>query len=435
MNDIAKALFHIKEKKGTNAKKVLLEKYKDLHGFKDALQMLYNPYIITGISDKKLNGCASYTPIKELIAPKDLIEYFKQNNTGREVDVKYALGFIAQQETAAAKELAEAMVTKTLTIGCGYKTINKVYGDDFIPVIGVMLARTYEEGKTKLQGKYIGSRKADGVRRLLIKENGTIKLFTRKGLPDFGLVDIIKDATSLPDNSVYDGELEAIGSFKDNIAKRQATNSIANSSGERTGVTFNIFDMITLYDFKAGESKHTAEERKMLVDVMFGHTILEDKPEGIPDLSKLAFITSIPIDIISDKIEEFNDIFADYVAQGEEGMMLVKADSTYKVDARTKDWLKLKRFEDIDLNVIEVFEGVKGKKYEGMLGGVYVEYKGSKVGVGSGFTDEQRKLFWEDPSLIVGKVIEITSQGESVDNSTGLVSLNCAIFKGIREDK
>ena len=68
------------------------------------------------------------------------------------------------------------------------------------------------------------------------------------------------------------------------------------------------------------------------------------------------------------------------------------------------------------------------------MGGVYVEYKGNKVGVGSGWSDEQRLKFWRNNNDIIGKTIEIAYQAET-QNKKGEKSLSFPVFKQIRVDK
>ena len=96
-------------------------------------------------------------------------------------------------------------------------------------------------------------------------------------------------------------------------------------------------------------------------------------------------------------------------------------------------FVKVKKMYSMDLLVTDIFEG-KGK-YKGTLGGVFVDYKGNQVGVGSGFNDMQRKMYWENPASILGKLVEVQYFEVSKDNKTGLESLRFPIFKGIREDK
>ncbi len=76
--------------------------------------------------------------------------------------------------------------------------------------------------------------------------------------------------------------------------------------------------------------------------------------------------------------------------QGAEGVMFYKADALY-LPGRGTALLKLKGYEDAEATVIEILEG-KGK-YRGMMGALLVEdANGVRFKIGSGFTDEQRKI-------------------------------------------
>lgn len=429
LHNVTVALQQINQNSGRLAKEGLLRKYAGMPGFKETLKFIHNPLLRTSIGSKKLfNSCwSSDMPESGPISLHEAIEYFTLHNTGSDADARFALSFIASQQTEEAKWLARCLVTQDLKIGVTVTTLNNVYGDGFIPVIECMLGREYSKVKDKMRGTYISSRKIDGQRRLLFKENGVITMYTRNGLPDEGLVDIEREAVLLPDDTVYDGELEAIGNFASNLERRQATNSIGNSKGIRTGVTYNLFDMVPLDEFKNGKSKNDALARKIAIEALFGlRNIYELTP------IETAFIKVNPILCISNDIDQHILWYKAMIEAGEEGIMLIQASSKYEPGKRSNDWVKMKKFKDIDLEVMDLLEG--DDKYEGMLGSVLVRYKGHDVKVGSGFSDYQRKLYWDNPNEILHKIIEITHQGES-SNKTGGISLNCPIFKGVRLDK
>ena len=269
MKEIARAIYEIQAAPGRNDKLDLLRQYESLPGFKETMRFVYDPYIRTGIADKKLIKGMHDAKNKQLTV-YDIIEYFETNQTGTDDDVYFAWLFINAQETDQAKDLAFAMITKNLKIGVTDTSLNKVYGADFIPRIGCMLGVPYPENKYKVKGPFIATEKLDGIRRILVKEKGRCRLYSRSGIEDEGLVEIIEEARYLPDNTIYDGELLAIGTYENSIALRQATNSIANRKGIRTGVSFNIFDIIPLDEFKKGKSKCNALNRKLLLGAMLG---------------------------------------------------------------------------------------------------------------------------------------------------------------------
>ena len=438
MKEISRATYEIQAASGRNDKLALLEKYAELPGFKETMRFVYDPYIKTGIADKKLMK-GMHDMKNERLTVYDIIEYFKVNQTGTDDDVHFAWLFINAQETDQAKDLAFAMITKNLKIGVTDTSLNKVYGADFIPRIGCMLGVPYPENKHKVRGPFIATEKLDGIRRILVKENGKSRMYSRSGIEDEGLVEIIEQARYLPDNTVYDGELLAMGTYRNSIALRQATNSIANRKGMRTGVTFNIFDIIPLDEFKKGKSKYNALNRKLLLGAMFGDDGIQHLHD---DWAKfmvafdivaqgLTAIKAVPILGVVNTDEEIAELVTPIWKRGGEGIMLNTIEGHYEIK-RSNSLLKVKYVESMDLKVVDIQEGTG--KYEGMLGALIVDYKGYRVGVGSGFSDEERQRFWDNPEEIIGKTIEVDTFGESKDQ-LGNVSLNCAIFKGVRYDK
>jgi DNA ligase-1 len=90
--------------------------------------------------------------------------------------------------------------------------------------------------------------------------------------------------------------------------------------------------------------------------------------------------------------------------------------------------MKLKEQGSVDLVVESLIQG-EGKYY-GMLGAAVVKFKGRKVNVGSGWSDDERKLYWQDPTLLVRKVIEVHYHQITPDGS-----LRHPRFHTIRHDK
>ncbi len=437
MEKIARAIYEIQATPGRNDKLALLRQYESLPGFKETLRFVYDPYIRTGIADKKLIK-GMHDMKNEQLTVYNVIEYFEVNQTGTDDDVHFAWLFINAQETEQAKDLAFAMITKNLKIGITDTSLNKVYGADFIPRIGCILGVPYSENKHKIKGPFIATEKLDGIRRILVKEKGRCRLYSRSGIEDEGLVEIIEEAKYLPDNTVYDGELLAIGTYENSIALRQATNSIANRKGIRKGVSFNIFDIVPLDEFKKGKSEHNALNRKLLLGAMFGDDGIQHLHDDWAKMMvafdlgyKFKTIKAVPILGVVSTDEEIAELVTPIWKRGGEGIMLNTFEGCYELK-RSNSLLKVKYVESMDLKVVDIQEGTG--KYEGMLGALVVDYKGYRVGVGSGFSDEERRRFWDNPEEIIGKTIEVDTFGESTDQF-GNVSLNCPIFRGVRYDK
>lgn len=87
-------------------------------------------------------------------------------------------------------------------------------------------------------------------------------------------------------------------------------------------------------------------------------------------------------------------------------------------------WVKVVARPTLDLRIKGIFEG-EGK-YKGMLGG-FITARGK---VGSGFIDRQRKGFWNEGQLLVGRVIECSYKELTADGN-----MRQGVFKRLREDK
>lgn len=436
MKEATKIIKAIASTSSYTDKITLLRRNAAVPHLKDILRFIYNPYCKTGISDAKLaKAFAQDHSTERSVAVDEAIQYFSTHQTGSDADLQFARNFILTSTSAYgpdAGRLASAMVTQNLRIGVSVTALNTAYGDDFIPKVGCMLGTPYAD-VSRVAWPCIVTEKLDGIRRILIKEHGVCRMYSRSGHEDTGLVEILKDAEQLPDNFMYDGELLAAGAFKDSIALRQATNSLAASKGVKKGLTFNVFDMVPIDEFYAGRSKANALARKLRL----GATLMDDSIQILePELwahlitafgiyQDLKTIRSVPILGLAQCIDDIDDIVAEIWARGGEGVMLNTATGPYEVK-RSKQLLKIKHSEERVLTVVNMTEGTG--KFEGMLGALVVIYKDNYLGVGSGFTDDQRRHIWDNPGLYIGRNVEIETFGESV-NSAGEVSLNCPIFK------
>lgn len=442
MKEAAQVIQLIGATSSNNDKLELLKRYKDVEGLREILRFIYNPYCKTGISDAKLAKLCHLTTTGTLgIDWPEAIEYFSTHQTGTDIDVAYAWQFISEvraKHGIDAARLAMAMVTQNLKIGVTATSLNKVYGSDFIPKTGCMLGTPFDDvGSDHVAWPCIVTEKLDGIRRILIKENGVCRFYSRSGHEDVGLIQIAEEAKHLPDNYVYDGELLAFGKFKDCIAQRQATNSIANGKGVKTGLTFNVFDMVPIAEFYLGYSKASALDRK----IRLGATLMDDSIQILDNdwINRIAafgvyrdlqFIKPVPILGLVSSLAEVEPIVGEIWKRGGEGVMLNVSSAPYEVK-RTKKLLKIKHVEEFVLPVVDVIEG--SGKYEDAMGALVCLYTASDgsqsyVGVGSGFTDDQRRDIWDNPDRYIGRKAEVESFGEST-NAQGYKSINCPIFK------
>lgn len=455
-SEIAKAVDHIRQVDSTLEKKRLLAVYGEtVSGFKDVLKFIFDPNFTTGLKRRKLEG-VGYSDV--FLQPEQLMEYLRNNNTGSDVAASIANNFILQHDLLfgnPATWLAEGLVTKDLQIGVSVTTLNAVFGKDFIPKIGIMRGQLFQPDSLYEDEAFIATEKIDGNRRLIFHKQSGIEVYTRSGKRDHGLVDIEEQALKLPVGYMYDTECIAIGDFEHSLDLRQATASILNSKGPRRGVKALIFDMVPIDEYFEGQSKWGAMFRKLALCTLFGDyrgwqllgelmsadsfKYVVDSVDTRSDLPlTLPNIHSLPILGIVTRPEDVTKLARPIWDTHGEGIMLVAAKSPYVVSATPKvSWLKVKQVNEYTLRCCDVLEG--NNKYEGMLGAIMVEYQRPGdaalyyVKVGSGFTDYERELYWQQPELILNKMIDIESFGES-RNADGGYSLNCPVFKRVVGD-
>lgn len=115
-------------------------------------------------------------------------------------------------------------------------------------------------------------------------------------------------------------------------------------------------------------------------------------------------------------------------ARNGEGVIGKRIDSPYSEGKRNADLIKVKEEVTLELKVVDLEQG-EGK-YLGTLGALVCEDKHGNRHSLSGMLDEERDLWWHNPSLIVGKVVEVKAM-KVLPNG----SLREGRFKAVRYDK
>ena len=242
---------------GKKDKEAILLREKDNECFKYILDFLLNPFITTGISTQKINKKIQ-TSIE--VVPENIFEYLKENKTGRDVDIVSAQRVI-DNLPEELKGFYKSIITKTLRLGIDVKTVNKVYGEGFIPTFDVMLGTSIEHCKISEGTWFSISHKLNGNRCVWYKG----KLYTRQGKEYTGLDHIINNIKYIfgDEDVVLDGELVYRNNemLSDSEAFRKGTGIAQSKDKDKSDLRFIIFDIITTEDFERGSSKLTYKER------------------------------------------------------------------------------------------------------------------------------------------------------------------------------
>lgn len=420
-----KILEKIKNTSSSNEKQGILEQNKNDELLKEILYFVYNPYFKTGLSSKKIKKKIAPTEYRLLLDPESSItyifNYLKDHNTGTDQDIAHVQWYI-RNYNEGCPEIVEQILTQTLKIGMTAKSINKVW-EDLIPEFDIMLAEKYWEKMDKLEmskPEIIITQKLDGVRCVALKSGNNVELLSRSGQQMTGFIEVEQELRTLPDG-VYDGEMLADASIDNSLDLFSTTIMTARTkSNNKINMSYNVFDYVkNISDFMNGNLNENCRNRKKELEniVKTGNC---KHIKYVPVLYDGVYNGSI-IDKMLDTVLELKG----------EGLMINLVDAPYQ-KKRTNDILKVKKMQTVDLRVVDLFEG-KGT-FKGTLGGVVVNFKGSQVGVGSGFSNDQRNDFWQHPEKIFGKIVEVQYFEESKDK-TGKPSLRFPVFKQVRNDK
>ncbi|UUV46486.1 DNA ligase [Bacillus phage vB_BanS-Thrax3] len=422
INKIYGVFSQLQETSSKTGKEEILKRHKGDEDILKALDFLLNPFVVTGISTKKMKK--KITRPETVVFPTEfdaLINYINNNNSGRDIDVLAIRAYIDTLDEHM-QEFVRKFVTKDLKLGISEKTVNKVYGKNTIPTFAVMLAESFAKKEAKVTGKFYVTLKLDGNRCVAIREGDTIKFFTRQGKAILDMVDLENQFMFLPSGYVYDGELLLVN--KDNLPSDElfrATQKVVRKDGEKKDLEFHIFDMLPVEEFFDGKSKDTYEQRRNKLFTIEEHVYKQPNIHVLPVLYE------------GTNKEMISHLMRWVEENGHEGLMVNTADGLY-LTKRTDGLLKVKKFKTADLLCVSVEHAIDGQ-FEGLMGRINVEYKGNLVGVGSGFTIDERRQYIANPDEIVGKIIEVQFFEESQDEKTGQLSLRFPVFKGIRHDK
>ena len=414
LNQIKDIFYEIKNVSSKKGKEFILRQHEDNELFKECLKFLLDPEIVTGLSTKKMNKDVGY----DEVTTGDItimFDYLKRNNTGRDEDIRTIKTFCLIQEDT---EFWTEFFSGKFKCGLDVKGVNKVYGNNFIEDFSIQLGSKFDFEKPP-KGMMFATEKFDGIRCFCSIKDGKVTLKSRQGKIFEGLKDIEESLLKLHiDNVCLDGELLAIDVPKEDVYK-ETTKRVNNKNEVKDGVVFMVFDIVLLEEFENKKGEHNYSVRRKVLDK------IEEN-----DLEENSLVKITPLLYKGNDINEILPILDKYRNEGAEGLM-VNLDKPYEFK-RTKNLLKMKVMQTCDIRCIGIEEG-QGK-YKGTLGAIICDYKGFELRVGSGFSDEQRKFFYENPNDIVGRIIECQFFEETHDKD-GNLSLRFPIFKTIRNDK
>ena len=401
----------------TDKVQIIKESSKYIH---KVLEYTYNPfkqYYVTSKTIKK-NPNISNTGYFDLFYLLDALN--KRTITGHTAIAH--INAFTEGLSDSEVELVYSIIDKDLKIRAGDKVINKAV-PNLIPTFSVALAKEYD--KCDWNDAWYASRKLDGVRCLAVVDfEGNCKLYSRMG-KEFTTLNKVKEAIEATNviNQVFDGEI-CLMDENGNEDFQGVMKELRRKDHQIENPIFMIFDMIHKSDFDGKEGYMPLEDRLATLRAWQG---------GRRTDAKILRYTE-QFQITGDEHFEYWSKMA--AEKGWEGFMLRK--NTGYEGKRTKNLVKVKKFFDDEYKVIDFdiddHEVVINGRSETvpMLSQVWIEHKGHKVNVGSGWTHEQR-LQYIDGS-IVGKIITV-QYFEETKNQEGGISLRFPTVKHVHGSK
>lgn len=404
-----------------SSKELILKQNKDNELFKKVLYYTYNKDLKFKISKSTVKVKEGKSKWNDLFSMLDELAVSNINSDLKDNVYKFLYNLDED-----VRDLVIKILSKDLKCGISIKTITKCI-PELLYDFQVMKASAWNDKtkgqfirKAKEQG-YMMMIKENGERGEVIKENGKVTFKTRQNKIYEGLTELEKAFESMPDNMFYEGELLAFepngGEWKTSENQFKLTNKILHTKGIKTGIYIKLFDMIPLDDFKKGFSNIKAIDRKKeLKDT------IEEVDNKLIQFAEVIY-QGTATDLIQSELERVSK------DSWKEGLMILLNDSFYE-SKRVNHSLKVKLWNTMDLKVI----GLKASlERPNTLGSLIVDFKGEEQGV-SGITDELKNKWWNKPSSIIGKIVEVKYKAITKD-SEGNESLQFCQFVRVRENK
>lgn len=430
--EICKTLTELGSIAGTNAKIEFIKSHDDAD-LKEVYKWLYDSSRISGIAEKKFEkdygfefaGTFTTCDVKTL---DDVFRYLDCHHTGSSKDILEVKDLMEQIcKDDFEKDIFKKIVCKNLPIGIDAKTINKCF-PSLIPTFDVCLCDKYYDRPEIVDGKreFAISTKIDGCRCIAIKEKGVVRLVSRQGKLWLGCREIEKAIQDLPANNfVLDGEI-TIKDFMKYPSKevyKMTTKIISTKDEIKEGVCLNVFDMLTLSEWNTKCCEYPYWHR---------HNSLKNLM-SVNESDALTFVEDIYVGKDPAKIEELMKGIVR--TEDWEGLVIKFIDSKYEWK-RSKNWLKVKAFEEMDLIVKDVEEGTNSN--QNRLGALICEIEHPKLGhieakVGSGYSEDERIRFWEMKNELIGRTISVQYFEQTENTSTHIKSLRFPVFLELKE--
>jgi DNA ligase-1 len=406
-----------------NEKKVIIGTIKNDEFIKRALKYAYDPYkkyYVTSATCKKRSDLYELPVFADLFCVLDDLN--GRYVTGHDA-IGLVNGFIKEQDEQF-EDLIFSIIDRNLELRASASVINKVI-PGLIPTFDVALANKFDPKRADWNDVWLASRKLDGVRCITIVDiQGNVKCYSRQG-NEFETLDVVQEAVKQMGlrGVVFDGEI-CLMDKDGNEDFPGIMKQIKRKNHTIDNPRYVMFDYLTLSEFDNKSSEMPLTGRLGRFAKIAEH------------IENSIYLSVLQQVVVSDD-DHFAKLSTEAEELGHEGLM-VRKNVGYE-GKRTQNLLKVKKFHDAEYQVIDLdFEDHRvireGKEVVmPMLAQAWIEHKGYKVAVGSGWNQEQRIRYQKNPSELIGKTITVQYFEESKNQQGGL-SLRFPTVKHVFEN-
>ena len=404
------------------AKKTIINAYGKNPFIKSALVYAYDPYKKYYVTSKT---CKKRSDLCDMNKIHDSIFHLLNNLNDRVYTGHDAIAMVNAfvTEHKEYEDLIFSIIDRNMELRASASVINKVI-PNLIPTFDVALATKYEEKFCDFENEeWLASRKLDGVRCIIRKEGDKVTAYSRQGNEFTTIQKVLDDVKLMPGDFVLDGEI-CLMDENGNEDFQGIMKQIKRKDHTIENPRYVIFDYLSLKEFDSKLGSLTLASR------------IQELKEEIPYDGYYDTLSILDQEFVKD-VEHLNDMIAEADKAGYEGIMLRK--NVGYEGKRSKNLLKCKKFFDAEYKVLDVDFDTHRIIRDGkevvmpMLAQAWIEHKGYKVAVGSGWNQEQRIKYEANPELLIGKTITV-QYFEETKNQEGGISLRFPTVKHVYEN-
>ena len=389
---------------------------------KEILEYTYNPHKKYKIDEGKYDKITTTIGNKLSLHQEDwndfksFLDTLAEKKSATDKDVLAIKTFIDKYEEA---DFLKMVLFKDLRLNMNIKKFQKIW-PNFCVEPQVQLAQKFEGVKYPYS---LYSRKLDGLRAYY--KDGVAISRTNKPHKTEPLAHITAQLKQFVDYDTwfYDGEIIYLNpDGTEDFTKAISLARSDNRTPECDNLYYCIFDMIQKEAFE-NKTPDVATFKDEYTRMKAHLGIVEEKRDW--------YVTSQPNILLLKQVDEtgLEELQQNRIKYNYEGIMIRNADAHYEYK-RSNNIRKIKEMQDTEVKLLGMEAGTG--KFANTLGAMVADYNGYELKIGSGFSDEQRKHYWQHRDEYVGKYVKVKYFEKTV-NQQGGESLRFPIFLCFRD--